>query len=59
MKARVQVEANIGAPRVADKETIRQTAEGEGKYVKQSGGRGQYGATVGSRLEPMERGKAL
>jgi len=43
MKREFGVEANVGAPQVAYKETIRQSAEAEGKYVKQSGGRGQYG----------------
>ena len=43
MKREFSVEANVGAPQVAYKETIRQSAEAEGKYVKQSGGRGQYG----------------
>ncbi|MBT4120412.1 MAG: elongation factor G [Candidatus Magasanikbacteria bacterium] len=43
MKREFGVEANVGAPQVAYKETIKQSAEAEGKYVKQSGGRGQYG----------------
>ncbi len=43
MRREFKVEANVGAPQVAYKETIRQSAEAEGKYVKQSGGRGQYG----------------
>ena len=43
MKREFAVVANVGAPQVAYKETIRQSAEAEGKYVKQSGGRGQYG----------------
>jgi len=43
MKADFGVEANVGAPQVAYKETVVRTAEGEGKYIKQSGGRGQYG----------------
>jgi elongation factor G len=43
MKREFAVEANVGAPQVAYKETIKQSAEAEGKYVKQSGGRGQYG----------------
>jgi elongation factor G len=52
MKREFNVEANVGAPQVAYKETIRQTAEAEGKYVKQSGGRGQYGHCW-VRLEPL------
>jgi len=43
MNANLKVEANVGAPQVAYKETIKGTAEGEGKYIKQSGGHGQYG----------------
>jgi elongation factor G len=55
MKREFGVSANVGAPQVAYKETIRKGAEAEGKYIKQSGGRGQYGHCV-LRLEPMERG---
>ncbi|MEX2008499.1 MAG: elongation factor G [Candidatus Spechtbacterales bacterium] len=55
MKREFGVEANVGAPQVAYRETIRKNAEGEGKYVRQTGGRGQYGhAKV--RIEPMEQG---
>jgi translation elongation factor EF-G len=43
MKREFKVEANIGAPQVAYRETIRTAAEVEGKFVRQSGGRGQYG----------------
>ena len=43
MKREFGVLANVGAPQVAYKETIKQEAEGEGKYIRQSGGRGQYG----------------
>ena len=43
MKREFNVLANVGAPQVAYKETISKTAEAEGKYIKQSGGRGQYG----------------
>jgi len=43
LKREFNVEANVGKPQVAYKETIRQTAKGEGKYIKQTGGRGQYG----------------
>jgi len=55
MKREFSVEANVGAPQVAYKETITASAEAEGKYVKQSGGRGQYGHCW-LRLEPKERG---
>jgi elongation factor G len=55
MKREFNVEANVGAPQVAFKETIKATAEAEGKYIKQSGGRGQYGHCW-LRLEPLERG---
>ncbi|MBU1203358.1 elongation factor G [Patescibacteria group bacterium] len=55
MKREFSVEANVGAPQVAYKETITATAEAEGKYIKQSGGRGQYGHCW-LRLEPLERG---
>ncbi len=55
MKREFGVSANVGAPQVAYKETIRKNSEAEGKYIKQSGGRGQYGHCV-LRLEPMERG---
>lgn len=56
MKREFGVEANIGAPQVAYKETIRKASEGEGKYIKQSGGRGQYGHCW-LKVEPQERGK--
>ncbi len=49
------VSANVGTPQVAYRETIKKVAEGEGKYIKQSGGRGQYGH-VKLRVEPQERG---
>jgi len=55
MKREFKVEANIGQPQVSYRETIRQTAEAEGKYVKQSGGRGQYGHCW-LRLEPQPEG---
>lgn len=55
MKREFKVEANIGAPQVAYRETISKLAEGEGKYIKQTGGRGQYGH-VWLRIEPKERG---
>ena len=58
MRREFKVEANTGKPQVAYKETIRQKAEAEGKYIRQSGGRGQYGH-VWLRLEPQERGKGF
>ncbi len=51
-----KVEANVGKPQVAYKETITQPADAEGKFIRQSGGRGQYGH-VKIHLEPMERGE--
>lgn len=51
MKREFKVEANIGAPQVAYRETIREAADCEGKYIKQSGGRGQYGH-VWIKFEP-------
>ena len=56
MKREFKVEANVGQPQVAYRETIKDTAQAEGKYVKQSGGRGQYGHCW-LRLEPNETGK--
>lgn len=56
MKREFKVEANIGQPQVAYRETIKIMAEAEGKYIKQSGGRGQYGHCW-VRLEPQEPGK--
>ncbi len=55
MKREFSVEANIGQPQVSYRETIRQSAEAEGKYVKQSGGRGQYGHCW-LRIEPNGEG---
>lgn len=55
MKREFSVEANVGAPQVAYKETITAEAEGEGKFIKQSGGRGQYGHCW-LKLAPRERG---
>ena len=55
MKREFKVEANVGAPQVAYRETIRTTTEVEGKFVRQSGGRGQYGH-VWLRLEPLQAG---
>ena len=58
MKREFKVEANIGRPQVAYKETIKNTAEAEGKYIRQSGGHGQYGH-VRLKIEPKERGTGL
>jgi len=58
MKREFKVEANVGAPQVAFKETIRTSAEAEGKYIKQSGGRGQYGHCY-LKVEPQEAGKGF
>jgi elongation factor G len=58
MKREFRVEANIGKPQVAYKETIRKKVEAEGKFVRQSGGRGQYGH-VWIELEPNEKGKGF
>ncbi len=55
MKREFKVEANIGAPQVAYREAITKAAEGEGKYIKQSGGRGQYGHVM-IRIAPRDRG---
>ncbi len=54
MKREFSVEANVGRPQVAYKETITAEAEAEGKYIKQSGGRGQYGH-VRIRVRPLDR----
>ena len=55
MRREFRVEANVGKPQVAYRETIRKTVEQEGKFVRQSGGRGQYGH-VFLRIEPREPG---
>jgi len=55
LKREFKVEANVGAPQVSYRETIRKSVEAEGKFVRQSGGRGQYGH-VWLRIEPMEEG---
>ncbi len=55
MKREFKVEANVGKPQVAYRETIKKPIEQEGKFVRQSGGRGQYGH-VHLRIEPMESG---
>src|SRR5919109_677069 len=56
MMREFSVEANVGKPQVAYRETIRKVAEAEGKYIRQTGGRGQYGHAK-IRLEPQEPGK--
>jgi elongation factor G len=58
LKREHKVEANVGEPRVAFRETIRKTAEAEGKYIRQTGGSGNYGH-VKIRLEPNEPGKGF
>ncbi len=58
MKREFNVEANVGEPQVAFRETIRGTSEVQGKHAKQSGGRGQYG-DVWIRFEPNETGKGF
>ena len=58
MKREFGVEANVGAPQVAYREAVRKAVEQEGKFVKQSGGRGQYGH-VWIKLEPNEAGKGF
>ena len=58
MRREFKVEANVGKPQVAYRETIRGTVESEGKHVKQSGGRGQYGH-VWLKLQPNETGKGV
>jgi len=55
MKREFNVEANVGAPQVAYRETIRATTEAEGKFVRQSGGRGQFGH-VWLKIEPQQAG---
>ena len=56
MMREYKVEANVGKPQVAYRETIRKKAEAEGKYIRQTGGRGQYGHAK-IRIEPNEPGK--
>ncbi len=55
MRREFSVEASVGRPQVAYKETVKSVAEAEGKYIRQSGGRGQYGH-VKLKVEPLERG---
>jgi elongation factor G len=56
MKREFKVDANVGNPQVAYREALKSKAEAEGKYIRQSGGRGQYGHCV-IIVEPQERGK--
>lgn len=58
MNREFKVEANVGAPQVAYKETIKKMAEGEGKYIRQTGGRGQYGHAI-IKIEPKARGEGF
>lgn len=58
MRREFNVTANTGAPQVAYKETIKKLAEGEGKYIRQTGGRGQYGHCF-IRVEPIGRGEGF
>ena len=58
MKREYKVEANVGKPQVAYRETIRKHAQAEGKYIRQTGGSGQYGH-VKLRIEPNEKGKGF
>jgi len=58
MKREFKVEANVGAPQVAYKETIKKHAEGEGKYIRQTGGRGQYGHAL-ITIDPKNRGEGF
>jgi len=58
MKKEFKMEANVGRPQVAYKETILETAEAEGKYIRQSGGRGQYGHTW-VRVSPRKAGEGF
>jgi len=58
MKREFKVEGNIGRPQVAYKETVKELAEAEAKYVRQTGGRGQYGH-VWLRIEPKKRGEGF
>jgi elongation factor G len=58
MMREYKVEANVGKPQVAYRETIRKHAEAEGKYIRQTGGRGQYGH-VKLQVDPNEKGKGF
>jgi elongation factor G len=58
LKREFKVEANSGAPQIAYRETITKPADGEGKFIRQSGGRGQYGHAL-VKVEPNEKGKGI
>src|SRR5216110_465748 len=58
LKREFKVEANVGAPQIAYRETITKPAEGEGKFIRQSGGRGQYGHAI-VHIQPNENGKGV
>jgi elongation factor G len=58
LKREFKVEANVGAPQIAYRETITKAAEGEGKFIRQSGGRGQYGHAC-ITIQPNEKGKGV
>jgi elongation factor G len=58
LKREFKVEANTGAPQIAYRETITKAADGEGKFIRQSGGRGQYGHACVS-IQPNEKGKGI
>ena len=58
LKREFKVEANTGAPQIAYRETITKAAEGEGKFIRQSGGRGQYGHAC-ITIQPNEKGKGV
>ncbi|MDB6095618.1 MAG: fusA [Verrucomicrobia bacterium] len=58
MKREFKVEATAGKPQIAYRETILKAAEGEGKFIRQSGGKGQYGHVV-VKIEPNEKGKGV
>jgi elongation factor G len=58
MKREFKVEATAGKPQIAYRETIKKAADGEGKFIRQSGGKGQYGHVI-IKLEPAEKGKGI
>ncbi len=58
MKREYGIEVNVGKPQVAYKETIKRHAQAEGKFIRQTGGRGQYGHVV-IEIEPLERGQGF